>query len=62
MGTVVAIIGIVFCLSFFTNTLNAQNIYELRKFTDEDWIDMSWAILEFTSDSLHVKQAEVLLL
>jgi len=35
------ILGMVFCLSLFSNTLYPQNIYELRKLTDEDWIGMS---------------------
>ncbi|MFC1561165.1 hypothetical protein ACFL4V_01665 [Candidatus Latescibacterota bacterium] len=31
---------VIFCFLLFANTLNAQNIYELRKLTDEDWIRM----------------------
>ncbi len=30
-----------FCLLLFTNVLYSQNIYELRKYTDEDWVGMS---------------------
>ena len=30
----------VFCFSLFTTTLYPQNIYELRKLTDEDWVEM----------------------
>jgi len=41
MRTIVIILGIVFCLLLFPATLYAQNIYDLRRLTDEDWIGMS---------------------
>ena len=41
MRTVITIIYIVFFFLLFPTTLYAQNIYELRKLTDEDWIGMS---------------------
>jgi len=33
--------GMVFCFLLFSNTLYPQNVYELRKLTDDDWIGMS---------------------
>ena len=35
------IIRVFFGFFLFTNTLHSQNIYELRKLTDEEWVDMS---------------------
>jgi len=35
------ILGATFCFLLFANVIYAQNIYELRKYTDEDWNGMT---------------------
>ncbi|MFC1538625.1 hypothetical protein ACFL6H_04310 [Candidatus Latescibacterota bacterium] len=40
MSIVIIILGVLF-ISLTVNVLHAQNVYELRKLTDEDWLEMS---------------------